>query len=167
MGEVCTGAGSTGMRLSFDPGFVDFVGLASVSSRRRFPRRSDSSTTFPTGGLAGVDDATGLNAPTGEDWMTLSVGMTRFDLVKAILRGDGTFRERAADTVSSEVLISEPLTGVRGNADATGSAGSASGMASPSNSARELREGSSTGRRSHDAGGGNLPSARSDGRSPN
>lgn len=126
MGEVCTGAGFTGPHLSFDFGLVDFVGLASASSRRRFPRRGDSSTTFPTGGFAGVDDATGLNASIGEDWMMSSVGTTRFGLVNTILRGDGTFRERAADTVSSGALISEALTGVRGNADATGSTASAS-----------------------------------------
>jgi hypothetical protein len=53
------------LALPFDLGLVDLVGVASVSSRRRFPRRGDSSTTFPTGGLAGVDDATGLNASIG------------------------------------------------------------------------------------------------------
>ena len=123
IGEVCTGAGSTGFPLPFDLGLEDLVGPASVSSvasRRRFPRRGDSSPTLPSVGLAGVDEATGLNASIGEDWMISSVGMTCFGLVNTILRGDGSLRDRAADAVETEVLISVPLTGVR-NADATGS----------------------------------------------
>jgi len=165
MGEVCTGAGSTGLSLPFDLGLVDLVRLPSVSSRRCFPRRGDSSTTLPAGGLAGVDDATGLNASMGEDWMILSVGMTRFGLLNAILRGDGSLRDlEAAGAVSSDASIVEPLTGVRGNAD-TGVL--TSGMASPWDSTGGPREGSSTGWGSSDAGAGNLLSESSDGRFPN
>ena len=67
MGEVCTGSGSTALPLPFDLGLVGLVGLGSALSRRRFPRRGDSSAAFPGGGLAGVDDATGLNVSIGED----------------------------------------------------------------------------------------------------
>ena len=122
MREVRTVSGSTALLLPFDFGLVGLVGLAPVSSRRRFPRRGDSSTTLAVCGLAGVDDATGLNASIGEDWMILNVGMTRFGLVNTILRGDRSLREReAADGVAPGALIAEPLTGVRGNADTTGS----------------------------------------------
>ena len=146
IGEVCTGAGSAGMPLPFDLGLAGPLGLTPVSPHRRFPRRGDSSATFLTGGLAGVDDATGPNASIGEDWVILSAGTVRFGLVNTILRGDGSLRERvAADALSSEALISGPLTGVRGNADATGSAASATKMACSVDPRGESREGSSTG----------------------
>lgn len=128
-------SGSTALLFPFDfglVGLVGLVGLAPVSSRRRFPRRGDSSTALPVCGLAGVDDATGLNASIGEDWMILSVGMTRFGLVNTILRGDRSLREReAADGVAPDALIAESLTGVRGNADTTGSVVLSSEVASP------------------------------------
>jgi len=168
MGEVCTCPRSTVLFLPFDFGLVDLVGLESVSSRRRFPRRGDSSTALLVGGFAGVDDATGLNASIGEDWMILSVGMRRFGLVNTILRGDGSLREReAADATTSEAFISGPLTGVRGNADATGSAVLTSGMVAPWDPTGGSREGSSTRWGSCDTGAGSLLSENSDGRLPN
>lgn len=168
MGEVCTGSGLTTLPLPFDFGLVDLVGLASTLSRRRFPRRGDSSAGFPGGGLAGVDDATGLNASIGEDWMILSVAMTRFGLVNTILRGDGSLREReAADTFVSGMLIAGSLTGVRGNATATGSAVLSSEVAFPWDSTGGPQGGSSTGEGSRCAGVGVLPSESNDGRLPN
>ena len=165
MGEVCTGLGSNASFLSFD---LCLVGLASVLSRRLFPRRGDSSVTSPAGGLAGVDDATGLNASTGEDWVAPNVGVTRFGLVSAILRGDGSLREReATDAGVSDAPIAVPLMGVRGNAAATKSVVLNSEAASPRDSTGGLREGSSTAWGSRGAGVGTLLSESSDGRFPN
>lgn len=93
IGEVGSGARSTILPLPFDFSLVDLVGPASASLCRRFPRSGDSSTGVPGGGLAGVEDATGLKVSIGEDWMILSVGATRFGLVNTILRGDKSFGE--------------------------------------------------------------------------
>ena len=112
---------------------------------------------LPVGGLAGVDDATGLNASMGEDWTALCVGMTRFGLVNASLRGDGSLREReAADTVVSVALIAGPLTGVRGNGSTAESVVSSSVGMSARNSTGGVREGPSTGWVSRDASVGTL-----------
>jgi hypothetical protein len=66
IGEVYWGDGYAAFPLPLDLCLV-LLGLVSASSRGRFPRRGDSSTTFPRGGLAGVEDATGLNVSMGED----------------------------------------------------------------------------------------------------
>ena len=164
-GEVCTGPGPTALSLPLDFGLE---GLASDLSRRRFPRRGDSSTTLVVGGLAGVDDATGLNVSMGEDWTALSVGMTGFGLVNAILRGDGSLREReATDTVVSAALIACSLTGVRGNPATTGSVVLSSAGTSALDSTGGRREGPPTEWGSRSAGVGTLLSENSDWRSPN
>jgi len=153
------------LSLPFDFGLE---GLGSVLSRRRFPRSGDSSTTLAPGGLAGVDDATGLNASMGEDWEALSVGITCLGLVNAILRGDGSLREReATDTVVSVVLIAHPLTDVRGNAAATEFVVSSSVGASARDSTGGRRDGPPTGWGSRSAGVGTVLSGNSDWISPN
>ena len=100
--------------------------------------------------------------------MILSVGMTRFGLVNAILRGDRSFREReASDGVAPDTLIAGPLAGVRGNAATTGSAVSGPEAAPPRDSTGGSREGSSIGEGSRGAGVVVLLSESSDGRLPN
>lgn len=115
-----------------------------------------------------MDDATGLNASMGEDWTTLRVEMTCFGLVNAILRGDGSLREReATDTVVSVALIACPLMGVRGNADTTGSVVLSSVGTSARDSTGGRREGPPTGWGSRSAGVGTIQlSENSDLRSP-